>query len=67
MLCFNASIKSITGPGLCAGWGAVGPSVCRLPEAKNAESHPTSLMDKLSIHETAGLVRYAIRIGLIRP
>ena len=33
---------------------------------KTAESHRASLMDKLSIHETAGLVRYAIRIGLIR-
>jgi two-component system response regulator NreC len=34
---------------------------------KTAESHRASLMEKLSIHETAGLVRYAIRIGLIRP
>ena len=34
---------------------------------KTAESHRSSLMEKLSIHETAGLVRYAIRIGLIRP
>jgi len=34
---------------------------------KTAESHRASLMDRLSIHETAGLVRYAIRIGLIRP
>ena len=33
---------------------------------KTAESHRASLMDKLCIHETAGLVRYAIRIGLIR-
>jgi hypothetical protein len=30
-------------------------------------SHRASLMEKLSIHETAGLVRYAIRIGLIQP
>ena len=34
---------------------------------KTAESARSSLMEKLSIHETAGLVRYAIRIGLIRP
>jgi two-component system, NarL family, response regulator NreC len=34
---------------------------------KTAESHRASLMEKLSIHDTAGLVRYAIRIGLIRP
>ena len=34
---------------------------------KTAESHRASLMEKLSIHETAGLVRYAIRIGLLRP
>lgn len=34
---------------------------------KTAESHRTKLMEKLSIHNTAGLVRYAIRIGLIRP
>ena len=34
---------------------------------KTAESHRASLMEKLSIHEIAGLVRYAIRIGLIRP
>lgn len=35
--------------------------------AKTAESHRTRLMEKLSIHETAGLVRYAIRQGLIKP
>ena len=32
---------------------------------KTAESHRTRLMAKLDIHETAGLVRYAIRHGLI--
>ena len=35
--------------------------------AKTAESHRTRLMTKLAIHETAGLVRYAIRQGLIQP
>jgi DNA-binding NarL/FixJ family response regulator len=34
---------------------------------KTAESHRTRLMHKLDIHATAGLVRYAIRHGLIEP
>ena len=34
---------------------------------KTAESHRMRIMAKLDIHETAGLVRYAIRQGLIRP
>ena len=34
---------------------------------KTAESHRTNLMKKLDIHEIAGLVRYAIRNGLIQP
>jgi two-component system, NarL family, response regulator NreC len=34
---------------------------------KTAESHRTRLMQKLDIHETASLVRYAIRRGLVRP
>jgi DNA-binding NarL/FixJ family response regulator len=34
---------------------------------KTAESHRTHLMDKLEIHETASLVRYAVRRGLIDP
>lgn len=33
---------------------------------KTAESHRTRIMGKLDIHETAGLVRYAIRRGLIQ-
>ncbi len=32
---------------------------------KTAECHRASVMDKLDIHETAGLVRYAIREGLV--
>ena len=32
---------------------------------KTADSHRTRLMQKLDIHSTAGLVRYAIRQGLI--
>lgn len=34
---------------------------------KTAESHRTRIMDKLHIHEAAGLVRYAIRRGVIEP
>ncbi len=34
---------------------------------KTADSHRTNLMQKLGIHETAGLVRYAIRRGLVQP
>lgn len=34
---------------------------------KTAESHRTRIMEKLNIHETAGLVRYAIRRGVIQP
>jgi len=32
---------------------------------KTADSHRTAVMRKLGIHQTAGLVRYAIREGLI--
>jgi DNA-binding NarL/FixJ family response regulator len=34
---------------------------------KTAESHRARLMRKLDIHETASLVRYAIRHGLVEP
>jgi DNA-binding NarL/FixJ family response regulator len=34
---------------------------------KTAESHRARLMRKLDIHETASLVRYAIRQGLVEP
>ena len=33
---------------------------------KTAESHRTHIMEKLAIHDIAGLVRYAIRHGLIQ-
>jgi two-component system, NarL family, response regulator NreC len=33
---------------------------------KTAESHRNRLMAKLDIHETAGLVRHALRLGLIQ-
>jgi len=35
--------------------------------ARTAESHRNRVMQKLDIHDTAGLVRYAIRAGLIQP
>src|SRR2546422_4931695 len=35
--------------------------------AKTAEFHRGRVMGKLHIHDTAGLVRYAIRAGLIVP
>jgi len=34
---------------------------------KTAESHRTNIMTRLGIHDTAGLVRHAIRTGLIQP
>jgi two-component system, NarL family, response regulator NreC len=34
---------------------------------KTAESHRSRLMQKLDIHETATLVRYAVRKGLVEP
>ena len=34
---------------------------------KTAESHRTKLMEKLDIHSAAGLVRYAIRRGVVEP
>lgn len=34
---------------------------------KTAESHRTRIMQKLDIHDTAGLVRCAIRRGIVQP
>jgi DNA-binding NarL/FixJ family response regulator len=34
---------------------------------KTVESHRQRIMSKLDLHETASLVRYAIRSGLIQP
>ncbi|UWZ84593.1 LuxR C-terminal-related transcriptional regulator [Occallatibacter riparius] len=34
---------------------------------KSAESHRAKIMEKLNIHDTAGLVRYAVREGVIQP
>jgi DNA-binding CsgD family transcriptional regulator len=35
--------------------------------AKTADSHRSKIMEKLDIHSTAGLVRYAIRVGIVEP
>jgi DNA-binding NarL/FixJ family response regulator len=35
--------------------------------AKTIETHRAQIMDRLGIHDLPGLVRYAIRAGLIRP
>ena len=34
---------------------------------KTAETHRTELMDRLDIHDIAGLVRYAMRFGMVKP
>jgi DNA-binding NarL/FixJ family response regulator len=34
---------------------------------KTVETHRSQLMERLGIHELAGLVRYAIRVGLVSP
>jgi DNA-binding CsgD family transcriptional regulator len=34
---------------------------------KTADSHRTKIMEKLGIHSLAGLVRYAIRVGIVQP
>lgn len=35
--------------------------------AKTVEMHRTQLMESLDIHDIAGLVRYAIRMGIVAP
>ena len=34
---------------------------------KTIETHRTRLMERLDIHDIAGLVRYAVRVGLVSP
>jgi DNA-binding NarL/FixJ family response regulator len=34
---------------------------------KTVETHRAQLMERLDIHDVAGLVRYAIRTGLVKP
>ena len=35
--------------------------------AKTVETHRGQIMERLGIHDLAGLVRYAIRTGLVSP
>ncbi|HEX5875101.1 MAG TPA: LuxR C-terminal-related transcriptional regulator, partial [Pyrinomonadaceae bacterium] len=35
--------------------------------AKTVESHRSQLMDRLNIRDVAGLVRFAISVGLVDP
>lgn len=42
-------------------------AVCLGVSVKTAESHRSRLMEKLDIHDIAGIVRYAIRHGLVQP
>lgn len=35
--------------------------------AKTVETHRAQIMERLNIHDVAGLVRYAIRMGMISP
>lgn len=58
--------------GRCFSWSHEGKSTKEIPSllgisVKTASAHRTRLMGKLDIHETAGLVRFAIRLGLVRP
>ena len=34
---------------------------------KTVETHRTQMMERLGIHDIAGLVRYAIRMGMVLP
>jgi RNA polymerase sigma factor (sigma-70 family) len=34
---------------------------------KTVETHRTALMERLDIHGVAGLVRYAVRVGIVHP
>jgi DNA-binding NarL/FixJ family response regulator len=50
---------------IAEGKTAKGAAAAMMISARTAECHRASLMGKLGIHDTAGLVRYAIRQGLI--
>jgi len=34
--------------------------------AKTVEAHRAQLMERLDVHDLAGLVRFAVRVGLVR-
>jgi DNA-binding NarL/FixJ family response regulator len=50
---------------IAEGKTAKGAAAAMMISTRTAECHRASLMGKLGIHDTAGLVRYAIRQGLI--
>jgi DNA-binding NarL/FixJ family response regulator len=50
---------------IAEGKTAKGAAAAMMISTRTAECHRASLMGKLGIHDTAGLVRYAIREGLI--
>jgi DNA-binding NarL/FixJ family response regulator len=45
------------------------PSIARELQlsAKTVDTHRTAVMRRLGIHDRAGLVRYAVRVGLVAP
>lgn len=47
--------------------GHTSPQIAKLLyiSRKTVENHRANIMEKLNIHDTAGLVRYAIKIGLV--
>ena len=49
--------------------GKSSPEIARLLfiSLKTVEGHRSRIMDRLNIHDLAGLVRYAVRIGLVDP
>jgi two-component system, NarL family, response regulator NreC len=51
------------------GEGHSSPDIAKLLQlsVKTVEGHRGRIMSKLNIHDVAGLVRYAIRVGLVSP
>ena len=49
------------------GEGKSSPDIAKLLHlsVKTVEGHRARIMSKLDIHDVAGLVRYAIRVGLV--
>jgi DNA-binding NarL/FixJ family response regulator len=49
--------------------GSSSPAIARTLElsVKTVETHRAELMRRLGIHDMVGLVRYAVRVGLVDP